>query len=113
MKRYTFVCFTLLLSAFVAQSQQPARDTVLQQASLDDCIQYALKHQPALQQSLIDEQITERQIQGKLADWYPQLGLNYNYQYNFQLPAAYFNGGVVKTGTKNTSTLGVSATQNI
>ncbi len=92
---------------------QPVKDSLLTQVSLPDCIQYALKHQPALQQALLDEQITERQIQGKLADWYPQLGLNYNYQYNFQLPAAYFNGSVVKTGTKNTSTLGVGATQNI
>ena len=114
MKRYTLVCFTVLLLAFsLASRAQPVRDSLLQQASLDDCIQYALKHQPALQQSLIDEQITERQIQGKLADWYPQLGLNYLYQYNFQLAPAYFSGTVVKTGTVNTSTLGISATQNI
>ena len=114
MKKYTKVCIILLMLVppFIAQSQT-AKDSVLQQASLQDCIQYALKHQPALQQALLDEQITERQIQGKLADWYPQLGLNYNYQYNFQLPAAYFNGSIVKTGIKNTSTIGVSATQNI
>jgi len=102
----------MLVSSFISQAQT-VKDSVMQQASLQDCIRYALTHQPSLQQALLDEQITERQIQGRLADWYPQLGLNYSYQYNFQLPAAYFNGNVVKTGTKNTSTLGVSATQNL
>jgi len=114
MKRYTQVCviFLMLASSLAAQSQT-VKDSVMQQASLQDCIQYALKHQPALQQALLDEEITERQIKGRLADWYPQIDLNYSYQYNFQLPSAYFNGSAVKTGTKNTSTVGVSATQNI
>ena len=114
MKRYATVSIGFLLIAFsLVCRSQTIPDSVLQQASLPDCIRYALKHQPALQQALLDEAITERQIQGKLADWYPQLGLNYNYQYNFQLPSAYFSGNIVKTGIKNTSTLGVSATQNI
>ncbi|HEY4147878.1 MAG TPA: TolC family protein [Chitinophagaceae bacterium] len=114
MKRYTLVCFTfLLLVSSLSSWSQAVKDSLLQQASLEDCIQYAFKHQPALQQSLLDEQITERQIQGRLADWYPQVGLNYNYQYNFQLTPAYFNGTVVKTGTTDASTLGLSATQNI
>ncbi len=114
MKRYALVCLTfLLLVSSLSSRSQPVKDSLLQQASLDDCIQYALKHQPSLQQSLLDEQITERQVQGKLADWYPQLGVNYNYQYNFQLAPAYFSGSVVKTGTKNVSALGISATQNI
>ncbi|MBS1565131.1 MAG: TolC family protein, partial [Bacteroidetes bacterium] len=114
MKRYIQVSIipVMLLCAFVSRAQT-VKDSIMQQASLQDCIQYALKHQPQLQQALLDEQITERQIQGKLADWYPQVGLNYSYQYNFQLPSAYFNGSAVKTGTKNTSTVGVSATQNI
>ncbi len=114
MKRYTLVCFTfLLLVSSLPSWSQAVKDSLLQQASLEDCIQYAFKHQPALQQSLLDEQITERQIQGRLADWYPQIGLNYNYTYNFQLTPAYFSGTVVKTGTTYASTLGLGATQNI
>ncbi|MBS1626885.1 MAG: TolC family protein [Bacteroidetes bacterium] len=92
---------------------QQSKDSVLQQATLSACIQYAIKHQPVIQQSLLDEVITEKTIQTKLADWYPQLNFNYNLQHNFQLPTAYFNGNYIPTGTFNTSNVGLGLTQNI
>ena len=98
---------TLFLSAF-AQN-----DSVLQHASLETCVQYALKHQPLLQQSAIDEQTTEYSIKSKLADWYPQINLDYNMQHNFQLPTSYFNGNYVTQGISNTSAAQFSVTQAI
>ena len=100
--------FPSLLSA-----QQNEKDTLLQQATLAGCVQYALKHQPVIQQSLIDEKITEETIKTKLADWYPQLNLDASYQNNIQLPTSYFGGNYVSTGTHNISGINFSATQNI
>jgi outer membrane protein TolC len=113
--KYIF-CVLAILYGTVSESRAqktPASDSVLANATLSNCVQYALSHYPLVQQSILDEDITESQIKNKLADWYPQIGLNYNYQINFQLPSSYFGGGYVKTGTYNTSMLGLGATQNI
>jgi outer membrane protein len=101
-------CF-LFINAVNAQSE----DSLLQQADLKACIQYALTHQPVIQQSLIDEEITERTIKGKLADWYPQVFLGYNLQHYFKLQKTVFAGNTVTIGSKNTSSANFSLTQNI
>ena len=88
-------------------------DSLLQQATLQNCVQYALQHQPLVQQSLIDEQITEATIKSKLADWYPQLNFDYSLQHNFQLQTTVFAGNTVKIGVDNTSAAQFNATQNI
>ncbi|GGA87255.1 TolC family protein [Puia dinghuensis] len=93
-------------------SAQKATDT-LSSATLQACVQYALKHYPLVQQALLDEQITERQVKSKLADWYPQINLNANYQNNFQLQSIAFNGQVIKSGVYNTSTVGFALSQNL
>lgn len=76
-------------------------------------VDFALKHYPLIQQAMLDEQITDRQIRSKLADWLPQLNLNANYQNNFQLQKIYFNGGAVSSGAYNTSLVNLGLTQNI
>jgi outer membrane protein len=88
-------------------------DSLPAAVTLQECVQFALKHQPTLQQTLLDEQIIEAQIKGRLADWYPQLNLAFNYQHNFQLPTSFFAGNKVNIGTRNTSLAGVSLSQNI
>jgi outer membrane protein len=108
----------LLISAFLFSGitgtmAQSAADTNLHNATLAVCVQYAMTHQPAVQQALIDEDITEKQIRQRLSDWYPQVSFNYNAQHVFELPTALVNGVYVKTGAPNSSTLGLGATQNI
>lgn len=102
----------LLLLSYWGKAQ-PRTDTALKEGSLSNCIQYALQHQPLIQQSLLDELIVERQLQSKLADWYPQLNLNYSLVHSFELPVSYFSGGYVRNGTFNTSNIGFNVTQNI
>lgn len=92
---------------------QRASDTLPEVATVDACVQFALKHYPLVQQAMLDEQITERQIKSKLADWYPQLGLNAYYQDYFQLPAILFKGAVVYTGTYNQSQVALGLTQTL
>ncbi len=86
---------------------------VLQEATLKNCIQYAIQHNPDIQNANINEQITEAQIKNKLADWYPQLNFTYNLQHNFQLPTFNFNGNLSHSGTYNTSGANFAFTQNI
>lgn len=92
-----------------AQSDSLSRSTihteraVLTSAGLQDVVQYALKNQPSIQQSVIDERITESQIRSKLADWYPQINFNYNLQHNFILQTSIIGGNPVRFGVNNIS----------
>jgi outer membrane protein len=104
---------TLILffpSILVAQQNN---DSVINQATLENCIHYAISHNPDIQNSKINESITEATIKGKLSEWYPQVNFNYNLQHNFQLPTSNFNGNIISIGSKNTSGLQFGATQNI
>jgi outer membrane protein len=94
-----------------AQTQK-APDT-LANATLQACVQYALKHYPLVQQALLDEQITDRQIKGKLADWYPQIGVVGSYQNDFQLPQVSFAGQYVISGTYNNSAVAATLSQTL
>jgi outer membrane protein len=94
-------------------SQSSASDSMLQQATLPNIVQYALKRQPLLQQSLIDERNIDLQIKSKLADWYPQVNFNYLYQHNFQVQVAIIGGNTVRLGVNNTSAMQFAATQTI
>lgn len=114
MKRVFYLTAVLVvwLCSATAYAQQTS-DSLLSKATLQDCIQYALSHQPVVKQSRIDEQITEYNIKSKLADWYPQIGLDFNLQHYLKLPTSYFNGGAVQMGVTNSSTAAFSLNQNI
>jgi len=109
----------LLLCTAQAAQAQPARDSLLQQATLQNCVQYALDNQPFIQQAAITEDIVNSEIKSRLADWYPQVGFTGNYQHYFQLPSMAFGVDstgkrqIVQTGVRNSSTIGLSLTQNI
>ncbi|MDO6431299.1 TolC family protein [Flavitalea sp. BT771] len=115
MKRIMYAVFVSsgLFILSPAVNAQKAPDTVLQQATLPQVVDFALKHYPLIQQAMLDEQITDRQIRSKLADWLPQLNLNASYQNNFQLQTINFNGTYVRSGVYNTSLVGLGLTQNI
>ena len=100
------------LAAVIAHAQI-ANDSLLQSATLENIIQYTLRHQPRIQKSLLDEQITKSQINTRLADWYPQVDFNYNLQHNFQLQTTVFQGNVVQLGNQNTSAGQFLYTQNL
>lgn len=101
---FSFICF-------IAGAQK-VPDT-LTDATVQSCVQYALKHYPQIQQALLDEQITEREIKSHLADWYPQIGVVGNYQHYFQLPSFYFNGNVSPSGVANTSVVAFGLNQTL
>lgn len=117
MTKYVFskISLTLLTSCLAASTLLAQQDSVLQSATLENVVAYALKHQPLIQQSVIDQETTNTTIRSKLADWYPQINFNYNYLHNFQLQPNYAAqiGGVFRFGVTNTSLAQFALTQNI
>jgi outer membrane protein TolC len=102
----------LLVTFFVAANAQ-RHDSLLSEATLQQCVQYALAHQPTIKQHEIDEEIADAYIKTKLADWYPQLNLDYNFQHYFQLQKTVSNGSVIPLGVQNVSSLDLGLTQTI
>ncbi len=109
----TIFNFGILFYPYFIYAQQYQADSLLRSATLENCIGYAIAHNPDLQNAKLNEEITETTIKSKLSEWYPQLNLNYNFQHNFQLQTLNFNGMLIRTGTVNTSGVQFGATQNI
>lgn len=94
-------------------------DTTGRVMTLEEIISTALKNQPAVKQSLLDEQITDRQIKANLSGWYPQITGSATLLHNIELPVSIFpnvNTGertAVTIGVYNSSTLSIEARQSI
>lgn len=119
--RLLLLCLTLVFgksASLVAQtvtntSQTTSEVNTVANGTLEEVIQYALKNQPQLLQSAIDEKITENTIKSKLADWYPQINFNYNLQHAFVVQTSVIGGNPIKLGVANTSAAGVTLNQAI
>ena len=89
-----------------------------QRVTLEQCIDYALKNQPALKQAQIDQQIAQKDVSISLSSWLPQVSLNGNLQDNLKIQTNVLNveGEAPRTlqlGTKYSSSIGVSVSQTI
>lgn len=107
------LCFLIFLSPSLLFAQGPAADSLLQQVTLPDAIAYAIKRQPFIQQSVLDEEIVAQRIKSKLADWYPQVNFNYNLQHNFIRQTTVIGGNAIQIGAINTSAGQFTANQFI
>lgn len=106
----------LLLSTLViasAYAQDTSKDSLLSNATLENVVEYALIHQPAVQQAQIDEEIANKIIKGKLADWYPQVNFGYDYRHVTDLQSSVIGGNIIRFGVENTSSAQFTATQNL
>jgi outer membrane protein len=113
----TTVLLTLTVSLLFfhrhSVAQNNPSDSSFQSADLNKVIEYALVHQPGVKQAEIDQEITDKVIYGKLADWFPQINATYNYNRIIDLQTAVFNGNVIPIGVANTSSAQLSATQTL
>lgn len=90
-----------------SQTSGPVADSL----SLQDCIQYAMKNQPYIQQAGIDQEIAERDIKIGLSGWYPQVNVTGNYNHYLKLPVFVLPNftdptqppQIIRNGLKNTS----------
>ncbi|MDB5233450.1 MAG: TolC family protein [Hymenobacter sp.] len=109
----------LLIAPFYAVAQPTAPPN--KPLSRQDCVDFALKNQPAVRRSLIDQEIGERNIRIGLSSWLPQINGTATLAHNTQLPTSVFPNiadpaagpQLVQIGLKNTSTLGLQGTQLI
>ncbi len=104
--------FTLFLPDILFA--QPVGDTVV---TLKQCVDFALRNQPAVKQASIDQEINERNIRIGLADWLPQLGSSDEYQHYFKgsplVPSGNSTSGSTPARISEFSSLGLQASQVI
>ena len=98
-------------------SGRSAADTS-QSLTLDQCLHYALQHEPALNQSLINISITRATNSINLSGWLPQANIAANLTHYNSLPTAFVknSGGTLveqKTGVVNTFGPTLAVTQTI
>jgi outer membrane protein TolC len=110
--KHLFIGLITCLLFFSSYSQR-LNESLPTEVNLQQAVDFSIKHQPIIQQSIVDQQITEANIRSRLADWYPQVALNYNLQRNFVVQTAVIGGNKVKLGTDNTSAAQFSVSQTI
>ena len=54
------------------------------------CVRYALDHSPLLQQTVVDQQIAQKQVAGSLSGWLPQVAIDANLTNNVDKPNIVF-----------------------
>jgi outer membrane protein TolC len=114
MKIVLCVLFAAFLCRGSAAGQEAGEaDSLVQEGTLRNCVAYALSHQPSIQQSLLDEQITDRIINSKLADWFPQINLSLNAQHFYQIPVTIVGGTPVNVSLDNASAGTFSVSQTL
>lgn len=100
-------------SVAFGQTEQNTRE--LKNVTLPDLIAYALLNKPGVKQSLIDEEIGERDIKSALSGWFPQINgtANYNNNLKQQTQQLTMNGetSLLTFGSKNTSAFTLQADQ--
>jgi outer membrane protein len=101
------------LMPLFSTGQSASTENTSGEFTLQAAVDYAIKHQPRVQQALLDEQITASEIRSRLSDWYPQINFNYNLQHNFLLPTSFIGGNAIKAGVNNTSAGQFNASQLI
>jgi outer membrane protein len=104
-----------LLWCSIAFGQKDPPDPELRNASLQEIIDYALGHRPGVRQSLIDEEIGERDIKSALSGWFPQINGNASYSDNLKqsVNALTTNGetSYITFGSKHNATFTLQADQ--
>jgi outer membrane protein TolC len=81
--------------------------------TLEECVHYALKHQPAVQQSLIDVDIAHHTNNIGISGWLPQVSAGATYEHYINLPATLFGDSIIQTGAINTFIPSITATQTL
>jgi len=93
---------------------QPAADSAL---TLDQCVAYALKHEPMINMAVVNEAVTHATNRIALSGWLPQVNIQGNLTHYNTLPTGFFtdSGRIVnsKTGVVNTFTPTLAVTQTI
>lgn len=118
------ICVIALLFIMVGTiSKSQDRDNLSYTFSLTEAIDYSLKHQTAVLNSTIDEEIARNTVKQTVGIGLPQVSASYNFQDFLKLPTTLLPGEFsnppsstpipVKFGTKYNSTAGIELNQLI
>lgn len=112
-KKYISILLISMVMLPVFLFAQTSQDVVPANITLDECVSYALRNQPLLKQSLLDQEITEQTVRSNLAGWLPQLRAEYNLQHYLKLPVSFFPNTQDPTGPRLPVTIGLKNTSNL
>jgi outer membrane protein TolC len=117
---FLFLTGFLTIICLQAQAQSFQKTDSTESFTLDQCIDYAFKHQPGLNRAFINQSITRTTNAINLSGWYPQVSLGGNFTHYFELPTSLTsdslnNGAPIKvhSGVENTFIPALSVTQAI
>ncbi|TDX02003.1 TolC family protein [Dinghuibacter silviterrae] len=115
-KRLILLIFTSAASYAGFAQQTPPPDTPV--FTLDQCIAYALKHEPTLNEAILSQAVQHSTNAISLAGWLPQVNASGNLQHYIQQPTTFVSNGAggytkEKTGVVNTFIPTLSVTQAI
>jgi outer membrane protein TolC len=103
-----------------ARAQSYQKTDSAESFTLDQCIDYAFKHQPGINRAYINQAITKATNAINVSGWYPQVSVGGNFTHYFELPTALTvdsqnNGQPIKvhTGVENTFIPALTVTQAI
>ena len=123
MKRYNLILAIALFSIPILlpdllYAQTEAREPQnLSNATLQECIDYALGNRPGVKQSVIDEEIGETDIKSALSGWLPQINgtgtANHNIKQQTSILTNNGQTSLLTLGAKNTSAFLLQADQQI
>ena len=113
-KKQHLILLLIWCYPFISYAQMTS-DTSVKTVTLKQCVDFALRNQPAVKQAGIDEAINERDIKVSLSAWLPQVTGSGLYDYYFKgSPIVPTSGTSTSTGSiDNESTLGLQANQVI
>src|SRR5215472_167147 len=117
LRRFTIgtLALSMLSVAGLSQPVKPA-DSAL---TLSQCVDYALKHQPFINQALLNITIARTTNSIALAGWLPQVNVSANFTHYISLPTNFIRNGSTgttseqKTGVVNTIIPVLGVTQTI
>jgi outer membrane protein TolC len=113
-----FLFSGLVFASLMGYGQQAVSTDSTQSLTLEQCINYALKHQPALNQALLGIPIAKATNAINLSGWLPQVNIGGNLTHYNSLPTAVIPDSAGKTtlrrtGISNTAAPVLSITQAI
>src|SRR3954467_5684015 len=81
-KYFLLIIISQLLCPVVLLAQTQV-DSIPGDVTLQQCVVFALRNQPAIRQASIDEQINEKDVRIGLSAWLPQVSSSGQYQHYF------------------------------
>ncbi|HWD87297.1 MAG TPA: TolC family protein [Mucilaginibacter sp.] len=107
MGKRQYLLLSFIIVSFLSRQSfaQTAADTSAKQLTLRQCVDFALKNQPAVRQAAIDEAINEKDIRISLSAWLPQVTSSALYDY-------YFKGSPITSAGAGSSMSSPATTQS-